>query len=120
MVAGEAVVLAADVEKERARVAELPEGEEKEAVVVRLREKEARAVVAGEAVVLGADVEKERTRVSELPEGEEEAVLGLGLGPGLELGQTSGARPAAGVDGYAAAVCSPGYGCVAARSPGEA
>ena len=53
MVAGEAVVLAADVEKERARVAELPEGEEKEAVVVRLREKEARAVVA-------ADVEKER------------------------------------------------------------
>ena len=116
MVAGEAVVLAADVEKERARVAELPEGEEKEAVVVRLREKEARAVVAGEAVVLGADVEKERTRVSELPEREEEAVLGLG--PGLGLGQTSGARPAAGVDGYA--VCSPGYGCVAARSPGEA
>ena len=48
MVAGEAVVLAADVEKERARVAELPEGEEKEAVVVRLREKEAREVVAGE------------------------------------------------------------------------
>jgi PHD/YefM family antitoxin component YafN of YafNO toxin-antitoxin module len=34
--------VAADVEKERASVAELPEGEEKEAVVVRQREKEAR------------------------------------------------------------------------------
>ena len=52
-------MLTADVEKERERVAELPEGEEKEAVVVRLREKEAREVVAGEAVVLAAEVEIE-------------------------------------------------------------
>ena len=41
------------MEQERASVAELPDGEEKKAVVVRLREKEARTVVA-------ADVEKER------------------------------------------------------------
>ena len=34
--------------------------------MVRLREKEARAVVAGEAVVLAADVEKERARRSVL------------------------------------------------------
>ena len=47
-----------DAEKERASVAELPAGEEKDAVVVRLREKEAREVVAGEAVVLAADVEQ--------------------------------------------------------------
>ena len=52
------------MEQERASVAELPDGEEKKAVVVRLREKEARTVVA-------ADVEKERASVAELPEGEE-------------------------------------------------